>query len=167
MALLFDEVEDVFPPISGDAAQLMARLDSGDGLAAGGSVSGKAWVNQILETNPVPVIWVTNRIEQIDPAFRRRFQYHLELKSPPPGAREALVARGAGRRRGVGDDFAARLAEPARPDAGADAHRGALRPARRRRAAAQAVDALIERQLAQCRQGARQRRRASARARRW
>jgi AAA+ superfamily predicted ATPase len=39
----------------------------------------------------VPVIWVTNRIEQIDPAFRRRFQYHLELKSPPPGAREALV----------------------------------------------------------------------------
>ncbi len=58
-----------------------------------GSVSGKAWVNQILETNPVPVIWVTNRIEQIDPAFRRRFQYHLELKTPPPGAREALVAR--------------------------------------------------------------------------
>ena len=35
---------------------------------------------------PVPTIWVTNRIEQIDPAFRRRFAYHLELKSPPPGA---------------------------------------------------------------------------------
>jgi SpoVK/Ycf46/Vps4 family AAA+-type ATPase len=92
VALLFDEVEDVFPPISTDAAQLMARLDTGDG-ALSGSVSGKAWVNQILETNPVPVIWVTNRIEQIDPAFRRRFQYHLELKSPPPGAREALVTR--------------------------------------------------------------------------
>ena len=26
-------------------------------------------------------------------AFRRRFQYHLELKSPPPGAREAIVSR--------------------------------------------------------------------------
>ena len=38
-------------------------------------------------------MWVTNRIEQIDPAFRRRFQYHLELKSPPPGAREALVTK--------------------------------------------------------------------------
>jgi AAA+ superfamily predicted ATPase len=36
---------------------------------------------------------VTNRIEQIDPAFRRRFAYHLELKSPPPGAREQLVRR--------------------------------------------------------------------------
>ena len=109
VALLFDEVEDVFPPISSDAAQLMARLESGDG-AVSGSVSGKAWVNQILETNPVPVIWVTNRIEQIDPAFRRRFQYHLELKSPPPGAREALVARAlAGV--DVAEGFAARLAE--------------------------------------------------------
>jgi SpoVK/Ycf46/Vps4 family AAA+-type ATPase len=110
VALLFDEVEDVFPPISTDAAQLMARMDTGDGAALTGSVSGKAWVNQILETNPVPVIWVTNRIEQIDPAFRRRFQYHLELKSPPPGARELLVSRAlAGVEVGAG--FAAKLAE--------------------------------------------------------
>jgi SpoVK/Ycf46/Vps4 family AAA+-type ATPase len=109
VGLLFDEVEDVFPPISTDAAQLMARLDSSD-AAPTGSVSGKAWVNQILETNPVPVIWVTNRIEQIDLAFRRRFQYHLELKSPPPGAREALVQRAlAGVE--VGETFAARLSE--------------------------------------------------------
>ncbi len=109
VALLFDEVEDVFPPISTDAAQLMARLDTGDG-ALSGSVSGKAWVNQILETNPVPVIWVTNRIEQIDPAFRRRFQYHLELKSPPPGAREALVTRALDGIT-VSPGFAAQLAE--------------------------------------------------------
>jgi len=110
VALLFDEVEDVFPPISTDAAQLIARMDTGDGAALSGSVSGKAWVNQILETNPVPVIWITNRIEQIDPAFRRRFQYHLELKSPPPGARESLVAR-ALEGVGVGEGFAAKLAE--------------------------------------------------------
>lgn len=109
VALLFDEVEDVFPPISTEAAQLIARLDSGD-TPASGSVSGKAWVNQILETNPVPVIWVTNRIEQIDPAFRRRFQYHLLLKSPPPGAREGLVAR-ALEGVAVGAEFPARLAE--------------------------------------------------------
>ena len=96
VALLFDEVEDVFPPISSDAAQLIARLESSGDGGASGSVNGKAWVNQILESNPVPVIWVTNRIEQIDPAFRRRFQYHLELKSPPPGAREALVRRALG-----------------------------------------------------------------------
>lgn len=142
VALLFDEVEDVFPPISTDAAQLMARLDTGDG-ALNGSVSGKAWVNQILETNPVPVIWVTNRIEQIDPAFRRRFQYHLELKSPPPGAREALVTR-ALTGVAVSDGFAARLAE-----------RRGLTPAQVRTAVkfarlageAGPVEALIERQI--------------------
>src|SRR3954469_12576468 len=91
-ALLFDEVEDVFPPISSEAAQLMARAEQ---VVAppNSSVSGKAWVNQILESNAVPTIWVTNRIEQIDPAFRRRFAYHLELKSPPPGAREGLVLK--------------------------------------------------------------------------
>ena len=110
-ALLFDEVEDVFPPISVDAAGLMARAEQ-QALAAavGHSVNGKAWVNQILESNPVPTIWVTNRIEQIDPAFRRRFAYHLELKSPPPGAREQLVRKSLD---GVlvSDDFVAKLTE--------------------------------------------------------
>jgi SpoVK/Ycf46/Vps4 family AAA+-type ATPase len=91
-ALLFDEVEDVFPPISTEAAQLMARAEQVPAPTSG-SVSGKAWVNQILESNAVPTLWVTNRIEQIDPAFRRRFAYHLELKSPPPGAREQLVRK--------------------------------------------------------------------------
>ena len=91
-ALLFDEVEDVFPPISSEAAQLMARSDQMS-APVNGSVNGKAWVNQILESNTVPTLWVTNRIEQIDPAFRRRFAYHLELRSPPPGAREGLVRK--------------------------------------------------------------------------
>ncbi len=94
VALMFDEVEDVFPSVSIDAANLMARQEQqAFSSAVNHSVNGKAWVNQILETNPVPTIWVTNRIEQIDPAFRRRFAYHLELKSPPPGAREQLVRK--------------------------------------------------------------------------
>jgi SpoVK/Ycf46/Vps4 family AAA+-type ATPase len=142
VALLFDEVEDVFPAIPSDTAQLMARLDAGDNGSS--SVSGKAWVNQILESNPVPVIWITNRIEQIDPAFRRRFQYHLELTSPPPGAREALVAR-ALKAVTVSEGFAAKLAS-----------RRALTPAQIRTAvrfaelagAPDEMEALIERQLA-------------------
>ena len=109
--LLFDEVEDVFPPISVDAAQLMARQEQQVlSPSVSQSVNGKAWVNQILEGNAVPTIWVTNRIEQIDPAFRRRFAYHLELKSPPPGAREQLVRKtleGVA----ISDGFVAKLTE--------------------------------------------------------
>ena len=102
-ALLFDEVEDVFPaPVSDGASRASGAPPVG--------VGGKAWVNQVLEANPVPTLWVTNRIEQIDPAFRRRFAYHLELKSPPPGAREQLVRKaldGAP----VSDALVARLTE--------------------------------------------------------
>jgi len=108
-ALLFDEVEDVFPPISSEAAQLIARAEQ-VAAPSSGSVSGKAWVNQILESNPVPTLWVTNRIEQIDPAFRRRFAYHLELKSPPPGAREGLVRKTLEGVQ-VSDAFVAKLTE--------------------------------------------------------
>ena len=142
----------MFPPISTDAAQWHGTARQRRWRSPSASVSGKAWVNQILETNRVPVIWITNRIEQIDPAFRRRFQYHLELKSPPPGAREALVRRaldGAA----VSEGFTARLAE-----------RRGLTPAQIRTAvrfarlaagaatdAAAVLEPLVERQLAQCR----------------
>jgi SpoVK/Ycf46/Vps4 family AAA+-type ATPase len=142
-ALLFDEVEDVFPPISSEAAQLMARAEQ-VAAPSNGSVSGKAWVNQILESNSVPTIWVTNRIEQIDPAFRRRFAYHLELKSPPPGAREGLVRKTLEGVQ-VSDAFVAKLTE-----------RKGLTPAQIRTAVrfadlakndASAMESLIERQL--------------------
>jgi SpoVK/Ycf46/Vps4 family AAA+-type ATPase len=143
VALLFDEVEDVFPPVSADAAQLLARMDATD-AAPSSSVSGKAWVNQILETNPVPVVWVTNRIEQIDPAFRRRFQYHLELKSPPPGAREALVARSlAGVE--VSEGFSQRLSE--RRGLTPAQIRTAVRFAKLAAGEGSSAEAMIERQL--------------------
>ncbi|MBU1358238.1 MAG: AAA family ATPase [Gammaproteobacteria bacterium] len=142
-ALLFDEVEDVFPPISTEAAQFMARAEQVPAPATG-SVSGKAWVNQILESNAVPTLWVTNRIEQIDPAFRRRFAYHLELKSPPPGAREQLVRKtleGVS----VSDAFTAKLA--GRKGLTPAQIRTAVRFARLAMVEGASVEQLIERQL--------------------
>ena len=139
-ALLFDEVEDVFPPISSEAAQLMARSDQLSAPVTG-SVSGKAWVNQILESNSVPTLWVTNRIEQIDPAFRRRFAYHLELRSPPPGAREGIVRKtleGVN----VSEAFVARLA--ARKGLTPAQIRTAVRFARLASAPESAVDAQVD-----------------------
>ena len=159
-ALLFDEVEDVFPPLSHEAAQLMARAEQVAGRSSQ-SVSGKAWVNQILESNPVPTLWVTNRIEQIDPAFRRRFAYHLELQSPPPGAREQLV-RKALAEHAVDEALVARLS------ARQDLTPAQIHTAVRFAALAQADDAplqtLIERQLAHADQALGRRRQAAPEA---
>ena len=146
-ALLFDEVEDVFPTLP-EGLRQSARHDGMGGNVAG----GKAWVNQVLETNPVPTLWITNRIDQIDPAFRRRFAYHLELKSPPPGAREQLVRKAVGDQP-VTEALVARLVE--RPGLTPAQIHTALRFARLVTGGlppggdAQAMDALIERQLQQ------------------
>jgi hypothetical protein len=96
----------------------------------------------------VPTIWVTNRIEQIDPAFRRRF-------AVPPGAEVAAArrARGAGAqdagRRGRERGFVAKLAERKglTPAQIRTAVRFALAGATGGRRGRPAVEALIERQL--------------------
>ena len=101
-ALLFDEVEDVFPPTASRTVGFGSEERSA-------SVNGKAWVNQTLEQNPVPTLWISNSIGQIDPAYRRRFQFHLELANPPQRVREA-IARKYLAQLGVSDAFVAKVA---------------------------------------------------------
>ncbi|MFZ4534934.1 AAA family ATPase [Propionivibrio sp.] len=80
--VLFDEIEDVFPcRPSGFLAFLQGSDD--DSSAS----PGKAWINRVLETNPVPAIWISNSIDQIDPAYLRRFDFALEFPKPPKDAR--------------------------------------------------------------------------------
>ena len=86
--LLFDEVEDVFPHNPSEMLNLFLGNDT-----RRGSVNGKAWVNQTLENNPVPTLWISNSINQIDPAYRRRFQFHLELKNPPQNVRANITKK--------------------------------------------------------------------------
>jgi SpoVK/Ycf46/Vps4 family AAA+-type ATPase len=77
--LVFDEIEDIFPrphPVFGAPA-----------------LRCKGWVNRILENNPTPTIWITNAVEALDPAFVRRFDLVLEVKSPPTAVREAEFRR--------------------------------------------------------------------------
>ena len=82
--VVFDEIEDVFPPTE-SAQFIVSDSDSG--------VVGKAWMNKILESNPVPAIWISNNIEQIDPAYLRRFGFHLEVTIPPRSVRRDIAAR--------------------------------------------------------------------------
>ncbi len=85
--LLFDEVEDVFPPTSAEFTSIFGEESRAP------STQSKAWVNQTLETNSVPTIWVCNAIRQIDPAYLRRFQFHMELKAPPREVRVSMMKK--------------------------------------------------------------------------
>ena len=40
----------------------------------------KGYLNRILETTNVPVIWTTNNVQDVDPAFLRRMTYCIEFK---------------------------------------------------------------------------------------
>ena len=139
-AMLWDGVEDVCPPISEPVLNLFGAEES-----RGAAVNGKAWVNQTLEQNPVPTIWVSNSIGQIDPAYRRRFQFHLELANPPQRVRETIARKHlAGL--GVSDAFVAKVA--ARKQVTPAQIQSAARFARlTREAVGDPVEALIERQL--------------------
>ena len=77
--ILFDEVEDVF--------------DDGDGIFGRKSTAQtrKAWINRMLEENPVPTLWLSNSIECLDPAFIRRFDMVCELPVPPRKQRERII----------------------------------------------------------------------------
>lgn len=80
--VLFDEMEDLI----GDAAP-----SSGDFFR--GREGSKIFVNRMIETNPVPVIWTTNAIDNVDPAILRRMSFVLRLPLPSPAAARRILAR--------------------------------------------------------------------------
>lgn len=84
--LLFDEAEDLFPG-------WIHSLFGGSTLS---QTMSKQWFNHLLEQNPVPTIWITNRIDGMDPAFLRRFAYALELPALGPGQRARVLRRHLG-----------------------------------------------------------------------
>lgn len=83
--LLFDEVEDVFGSASSSRAGATFRM--------GGEKVAKGWVNQALETNPVPTVWVCNNISAFDAAYLRRFDLALEFRAPTGAYRRRVVDR--------------------------------------------------------------------------
>lgn len=73
--MVFDEIEDIFN-------------DYSDGSAAH---QRKAWINRMLEANPVPAVWLSNDIRSMDPAFIRRFDMVFELPVPPRHQRAKIL----------------------------------------------------------------------------
>lgn len=82
--IAFDEAEDVF--------------DDGKSYFGHKSTAQlrKAWINRVLEGNPIPTLWLSNSVHGIDPAFIRRFNMVIELPVPPKKQREQILQHNCG-----------------------------------------------------------------------
>ena len=79
--LCFDEIDAIF------------RFGSSGTGPASIADQSKAWLNELLETNVLPTIWVANDIDTMDPAFVRRFDLVIRLDAPPQAQRLRLLER--------------------------------------------------------------------------
>jgi len=79
--VVLDEAEDIF----------QGEYNNPFGRMFGHKDESKCWVNNLLESNARPVIWISNRIDHLDPAYVRRFTYCLEFPSTPRRVREAVA----------------------------------------------------------------------------
>lgn len=74
--IVFDEIEDVF---------------SGSFFGRSVAQEHKAWVNQFLENNAVPMIWISNHVDCMDDAFLRRFDIVLHMPDLPLTQKTELI----------------------------------------------------------------------------
>ena len=88
--ILFDEVEEVFN--DNDNAGRFIKLLRSEPQQHG----RKGWMNQVLESNALPTIWVANSLSGLDPAFTRRFDMVMEMPVPPKSHRERIIRDTAG-----------------------------------------------------------------------
>lgn len=79
--LVLDEAEDVF---EADYNNPLARV-------FGKKEGSKAWMNGLLEGNAHPVVWISNKVDHIDPAYLRRFTYCLEFPTTPRAVRRSIA----------------------------------------------------------------------------
>lgn len=75
--LMYDEAEDIF--------------DISVGFFGTKRQKDKAWINRMLETNPIPTIWITNNIDAIDGAIVRRFDLSIEIPIPKKSQRLKII----------------------------------------------------------------------------
>ena len=86
--LAYDEAQDFFK--NGQFDEIFFRPVYAKGARDKGST------NRTLETNPIPMIWITNSIEAMDPAYLRRFDFCLEVGVPPQAQRQKIIENKAG-----------------------------------------------------------------------
>jgi transitional endoplasmic reticulum ATPase len=82
--VLFDECEEIFvrQPVFTDEDQPV--------------VASKSWLNQVLESNPAPTLWVCNHIDGMDPAVLRRFDICLHIQAGSQRHRQLQLTKSCG-----------------------------------------------------------------------
>ncbi len=79
--LLFDELEDIL------------ERDFFSAFFGRRTGSSRIHLHRMLETNPIPVLWTTNDIENCDPALLRRMTLTVEIRTPGAPVREQVWKR--------------------------------------------------------------------------
>jgi transitional endoplasmic reticulum ATPase len=91
--ILFDEADDVFRP-PGDG------LSSSRGDSESVSMDNhRAALNRLLEDSRIPVVWIMNRPEVLDPAVLRRFDVEIHFEGIPRSVRLGLILKRFAHRR--------------------------------------------------------------------
>jgi SpoVK/Ycf46/Vps4 family AAA+-type ATPase len=79
--LVLDEAEDVF---QSDYQSPLSRV-------FGLNAESKGWINSLLESNTHPVIWISNQVSHLDPAYLRRFSFCIEFPRTPYSLRYKIA----------------------------------------------------------------------------
>lgn len=83
--IVFDEADDIF------------ESDRNAGYSDGVRMrTSRAYLNDLLENSAVPVVWIMNRHQVLDPAVIRRFDVVLRFPQTPPSVRQSLLRQRLG-----------------------------------------------------------------------
>lgn len=78
--IVFDEADDIF------------ESDRNAGYSDGVRMrTSRAYLNDLLENSAVPVVWIMNRHQVLDPAVMRRFDVVLRFPEPPQSVRHSVL----------------------------------------------------------------------------
>lgn len=83
VVLVIDEADDVFAGVDREVDR----------------VGSKVFMNRVVETCPVPMVWITNHARHLGPAVLRRMLMAVEFREPSAAVRRRIVARHAARAR--------------------------------------------------------------------
>jgi SpoVK/Ycf46/Vps4 family AAA+-type ATPase len=100
--VLFDEMEDLF---QASLVSLMGGERRDEGRMS------KQWFNALLESNPVPAIWISNDVSGVDRAFLRRFALVVEVGACSAGQRRRVWLRHLGGEAALSDEDLDALAQ--------------------------------------------------------